>query len=78
MNKQQIKGAANEAAGKVEKAVGKATSNGTLTVKGAVRELGGKAEKAIGDVKAKGDKAMNDEKRDARTTRDREMERSAR
>lgn len=51
MNKQQIKGAANEAAGKVQKEVGKATANGTMAVKGAVREVAGKAEKAVGNAK---------------------------
>ena len=51
MNKDQIKGAARAAVGKLEKKVGKATSNGTLAVKGAVREVAGKAQKAYGDVK---------------------------
>jgi uncharacterized protein YjbJ (UPF0337 family) len=69
MNKQQIKGAANEAAGKLQKNVGKATANGTLQVKGAARELAGKAEKAIGnaksDMKAKSD-ARNQRNQDAK------------
>jgi uncharacterized protein YjbJ (UPF0337 family) len=52
MNKDQIKGAANEAAGKVQKNVGKATSNGTQQVKGAVREVAGKVQKEYGNAKA--------------------------
>ena len=51
MNKDQMKGAANEAAGKVQKNVGKATSNGTQEVKGTARELAGKAQKAYGNAK---------------------------
>jgi uncharacterized protein YjbJ (UPF0337 family) len=52
MNKEQIRGTANEVAGKVQKNVGKATSNGTQQVKGAVREVAGKVEKEIGNAKA--------------------------
>ena len=51
MNKQQIKGSAKEAAGKVQKNVGMATANGTQAVKGKARELAGKAEKAVGNAK---------------------------
>ena len=69
MNKDQIKGAARQAAGKVQKKVGKATGNGTQAVKGAVREAAGKTQKAYGNAKAKaGD----------RTVRDRDIERHAR
>ena len=65
MNKDQIKGSANEVAGKVQKNVGKATANGTQAVKGAVREVAGKAQKAYGD--AKEDNARrNSEERPAR------------
>ena len=52
MNKDQIKGAAREAAGKLQKKLGKATSNGTQVVKGTVREVAGKAQKAYGNAKA--------------------------
>ena len=68
MNKHQVRGSANEAAGKVQKNVGKATSNGTQTVKGAVREVAGKAEKTLGNAKS-------DVKREVR---DRDIERHTR
>lgn len=67
MNKHQMKGAAKEAAGKIQKNVGKATANGTQTIKGGARELAGKAEKAYGDAKS-------DAKREVR---DRDMDRHA-
>ena len=51
MNKDQIKGAANEAAGKIQKNVGKATANGTEQVKGTAREMAGKAQKTYGNAK---------------------------
>jgi uncharacterized protein YjbJ (UPF0337 family) len=51
MNKDQIKGTAREVAGKVQKNVGKATSNGTLAVKGAVKEVAGKVQKEFGNAK---------------------------
>jgi uncharacterized protein YjbJ (UPF0337 family) len=70
MNKHQIRGAANQAAGKLQKKVGKATANGTQAVKGAIREAAGKAEKAFGDAKS-------DAKTSARNKRDRDMERRA-
>ena len=68
MNKHQVRGSANEAAGKVQKNVGKATSNGTQTLKGAVREAAGKAEKTLGNAKS-------DVKREVR---DRDIERHTR
>ena len=71
MNKDQIKGAARQAAGKVQKKVGKATGNGTQAVKGAVREAAGKTQKAYGNAKAKA-------KAGDRTVRDRDIERHAR
>ncbi len=74
MNKQQISGAAREAAGKVQKKVGKATANGTMAVKGAAKELAGKAEKSIGNAKA----SAKSEMRSARArSRDRDIERRA-
>jgi uncharacterized protein YjbJ (UPF0337 family) len=69
MNKDQIKGAARQVAGKVQKKVGKATGNGTQAVKGAVREAAGKTQKAFGNAKAKAAE---------RTVRDRDIERHAR
>jgi uncharacterized protein YjbJ (UPF0337 family) len=49
MNKDQIKGSAKEAAGKVQKNVGKATGSTGHQVKGTAKEIAGKAQKAYGD-----------------------------
>src|SRR3954470_11325422 len=62
MNKQQVKGAATETMGKVQKNVGRATRNGTQEAKGATRELVGKAQKAYGNAK---DNVKRDVKSDA-------------
>jgi uncharacterized protein YjbJ (UPF0337 family) len=51
MNKDQVKGAVNEAAGKVQKNVGKAVGSPGNQVEGAVREVAGKAQKAYGNAK---------------------------
>ena len=65
-NKHQVRGKANETAGKVQKNVGMGTANGTQAVKGKARELAGKAEKAYGD---------EIEKSEMRAKRDRNAER---
>ncbi len=52
MNKDQIKGSAKEAAGKIQKNVGKATGSTGHQVKGAVKEVAGKAQKAFGDARS--------------------------
>jgi len=51
MNKDQIKGSAREAGGKLEKNAGKAIGSTGHQVKGAARELAGKAQKEYGDAK---------------------------
>ena len=71
MNKDQAKGAAKEAAGKLRKNVGKATANGTEQIKGAATELAGKVQKSYGNMKS-------DVKREMRSTkRDRSIDRHA-
>ncbi len=62
MNKDQIEGSAKEAAGKVQKNVGKATANGTQVVKGAAREIAGKAQKAYGDARSDNAKRNSEER----------------
>jgi uncharacterized protein YjbJ (UPF0337 family) len=47
----KIKGAANEAAGKVKQGVGKATGSEKLQAEGAAQELKGKAQGTVGDAK---------------------------
>jgi uncharacterized protein YjbJ (UPF0337 family) len=51
MNKNQIKGAAKDIAGKVQEEAGKLVGNKEQQVKGLNKQISGKAEKAFGDVK---------------------------
>lgn len=60
MNKDQIKGAAKEAAGKVQGGVGKAMGNETQQAKGALREAEGKVQKTAGNVRDKIEDAADD------------------
>jgi uncharacterized protein YjbJ (UPF0337 family) len=77
MNKQQVKGMANEATGKVKKEVGKATDDHTLQAKGAARELKGKAQQGVGNVKEDLKDANADADAAAKDThhRDRDLDR---
>jgi len=50
MNKHQVKGAAKEAAGKVQRKAGTAASSRKHEIKGGARELAGKAQRAYGDA----------------------------
>ena len=51
MNKDQVKGAIKEAAGKVQEKTGQVIGSKTQQAKGLAREAEGKAQKAAGDVK---------------------------
>ncbi|MEO6080073.1 MAG: CsbD family protein [Steroidobacteraceae bacterium] len=51
MNKDQVKGSAKTAAGKLQKNAGKAVGSTEHQVKGAAREIAGKTQKAYGDIK---------------------------
>jgi uncharacterized protein YjbJ (UPF0337 family) len=51
MDKHQIKGAAKEVAGKIEKNTGKAIDDRSMQAKGMAKEAAGKAEKKLGDAK---------------------------
>lgn len=51
MNKDQIKGSAKEAAGKVQKKTGRATGNLTQELKGKAREVAGRAQKNYGNAR---------------------------
>lgn len=55
----KIKGMANEAAGTVKQAAGKAVGDRELQTEGAAQELKGKAQKAVGDVKDAVKSAVN-------------------
>ncbi|HTP38554.1 MAG TPA: CsbD family protein [Steroidobacteraceae bacterium] len=52
MNKDQVKGAAREVGGKLQKNAGRATGSTEQEVKGTAREIAGKAQKAYGDAKS--------------------------
>lgn len=51
MNKHQVKGAAKDAAGKVQKKFGEAIGNKDQEAKGAARQAEGKVQKGVGNVK---------------------------
>lgn len=59
MNKDQVKGAVKDAAGKVQEKTGEAVGNPTQELKGLVKQGEGKVQKAYGDAKEaiKGNKA---------------------
>lgn len=52
MNKDQVKGAARQTAGKVQKKAGKLTGSTSQQLKGSARELAGRAQKAYGNAKS--------------------------
>lgn len=51
MNKDQVKGTANETAGKVQKKFGEVVGSTEQRAKGAAKEVKGKSQQASGDVK---------------------------
>jgi uncharacterized protein YjbJ (UPF0337 family) len=51
MNKDQVKGAVKEAAGKVQKKIGEVIGSSGQRAKGLAKEVEGKAEKKVGDAK---------------------------
>lgn len=51
MNKQQIKGATNQATGEVKKQVGKLTGDRSTQAKGEAREIKGKVQEGAGNAK---------------------------
>lgn len=51
MNKDQVKGAVKEAAGKLQQKTGEAIGSTDQQAKGLVRQVEGKVQKAYGDVK---------------------------
>ncbi len=66
MNKDQVKGAVNDAAGRAKRQVGEWTGNTDAQVEGAAQQIKGKAQKVVGNVK--------DAARDANANVDRERE----
>jgi uncharacterized protein YjbJ (UPF0337 family) len=54
MHKDTIKGAAKDAAGAIEKNIGKATGNERMEAEGLAKQAEGKTQKAVGNVKEAG------------------------
>ena len=50
MNKDQVAGAAKDAAGKVERKTGEAVGSDKMQVKGAARQVEGKVQKSVGNA----------------------------
>jgi uncharacterized protein YjbJ (UPF0337 family) len=72
MNKDTVKGAMDDAAGRAKRQVGEWTGNTDMQVDGAAQQVKGKVEKAVGNVKD----AAKDAAKDARTDADRERQRN--
>lgn len=51
MHKDEIKGAAKDAAGSMKEGIGKATGNDKMAAEGAAERLEGKVQKGVGSVK---------------------------
>jgi len=51
MNRDQVKGAAKDAAGRVQRAAGDLTGNTSQQVKGAAKQVVGKVQKGVGDIR---------------------------
>ena len=51
MNKDQVKGTVNDAAGRAKRQVGEWTGNTDAQVEGAAQQIKGKAQKVVGNVK---------------------------
>jgi uncharacterized protein YjbJ (UPF0337 family) len=66
MDKDQVKGAINDAAGRAKRQVGEWTGNTDAQVEGAAQQIKGKVQKVVGNVK--------DAARDANANLDRENE----
>ncbi len=57
MNRNQMKGAAKNIAGKVQQKVGELTGNKTQQAKGVAKQVAGKAQRGAGNVEQAVDKA---------------------
>jgi len=50
MNRDQVKGASKDVAGKIQQAAGKLVGSKKQQVKGLAKQISGKSQKAVGDV----------------------------
>jgi uncharacterized protein YjbJ (UPF0337 family) len=60
MNKDQVKGALKDAAGKVQAKAGKVTGNDSQRAKGLAKQAEGKVQKGYGDLKEKAKEKLDD------------------
>lgn len=76
MNKDQVKGAVNDAAGRAKRQVGEWTGNTDAQVEGVAQQIKGKAQKVVGNVKeAAHDASKNNVDRENEQEKGREQER---
>jgi uncharacterized protein YjbJ (UPF0337 family) len=76
MDKDRVKGAINDAAGRAKRQVGEWTGNTDAQVEGAAQQLKGKAQKVVGTVKdAARDAASKNADTDQERARQRESDR---
>jgi uncharacterized protein YjbJ (UPF0337 family) len=74
MDKDRIKGAANDAAGRVKRQVGEWTGDTDAQVEGAAQQIKGKTQKAVGAVKDAARDVKNDHDRQRATNEQIERE----
>jgi uncharacterized protein YjbJ (UPF0337 family) len=77
MNKDQVKGTVNDAAGRAKRQVGEWTGDTSTQVEGAAQQVKGKAQKAWGDVKDAAQNAKNSAHSGVDHERELEREREA-
>jgi uncharacterized protein YjbJ (UPF0337 family) len=76
VNRDQVKGAVNDAAGRAKRQVGEWTGNTDSQVEGAAQQIKGKAQKVVGNVKeAARDASKNNVDRESELEKGREQER---
>lgn len=65
MNKNQVKGAAKEAGGKIQKEFGKAVDSPKHAIEGGMKEVAGKVQKEAGNIQADVRKERKEANREA-------------
>jgi uncharacterized protein YjbJ (UPF0337 family) len=76
MDKDRVKGAVNDAAGRAKRQVGEWTGDTNAQVEGAAQQIKGKAQKVVGNVKdAARDASQNNVDRENEQEKGREQER---
>jgi uncharacterized protein YjbJ (UPF0337 family) len=66
MNKDQVKGAMNDAAGRAKRQVGEWTGNGDKQAEGAAQQLKGKFQKTVGNIKEAAKQAKDEVNRESK------------